>query len=205
MRFLRLYTSDIEAVFLKLDFEKAFDSINWDFLFELLLARGFGQCWIGWIKVCLLSRTSSILINGKPGNYIQCRKGLRQGDPLSPYLFILVADTLTHILSLADNNGCIQNVGSFPWPNGMGSLHYADDTPLLVSRDARFLLSLKLLYEFEMMTGLKINFHKSLVYNLRVSEEVGTRGTSIFICNLGSLPFTCPRLPIKSTSLTRED
>ena len=71
-------------MFFKLDFEKAFDFINWDFHFELLLARGFGQRQIDWIKVYLLSGNSSILINGKPENYIQYRKDLRQGDPLSP-------------------------------------------------------------------------------------------------------------------------
>jgi len=74
-----------------------------------------------------------------------------------------------------------------------------------VSGDARSLLSLKLLYEFEMMTRLKINFHKSFVYHLSGSEEVGMRGASILNCNLGSLPFSYLGLPIKSTSLTRED
>ena len=67
---------DIEAVFLKLDFEKAFDSVSLDFLFELLRARRFGQWWIDWINICLFSGTSSILVNGKLGNYIKCRKGL---------------------------------------------------------------------------------------------------------------------------------
>ena len=63
------HNSDIEAAFLKLDFEKAFDSVSWDFLIGLLLARGFGQHWISWIKFYLLSETSSILIIEKPGNY----------------------------------------------------------------------------------------------------------------------------------------
>jgi len=60
----------MKMVFLKLDFERAFDSVSWDFLFELLLARGLGQCWINWIKVYLLSETSSILVNEKSKNYI---------------------------------------------------------------------------------------------------------------------------------------
>jgi len=118
---------DIEAVFLKLDFEKAFDSVSLDFLFELLRARRFGQWWIDWINICLFSGTSSILVNGKPGNYIKCRKGLQQGDPLSTYLFILVADSFTRILSLAGTNSCIQKVGSSPWPNDIVRLHYADE------------------------------------------------------------------------------
>ena len=79
-----MHDSDLEAVFLKLDFKKAFDSVSWDFLFELLNARKFGQRWIDWIKVCLLSGTSFTLVNEKPGNYIKYRKGLRQGDSLSP-------------------------------------------------------------------------------------------------------------------------
>ena len=84
------HDSDIEVVFLKIDFENAFDSVNWDFLFELLKARGFGQRWIDWIKICLFSGTSSILVNGKPDNYIKCLKSLRQGDLLAQKPITLV-------------------------------------------------------------------------------------------------------------------
>ena len=162
--FATFHGSNIEAVLLKLDFGKAFDLMNWDFLFELLLARGFGHWWIGWIKACLLFGTSSTLVNRKLGKYIQCRRELRQGDTLSPYRFILVADSLTKILSLVGKNGSIQKVSTFPWPNDLMGLHYADDTLLLVSGDARSLTYLKvLLYTFEMALGLKINFHKSFV------------------------------------------
>ena len=73
------------------------------------------------------------------------------------YLFILVADTLTRILSLAGKNSSIQKVGSFPWPNDLISLHYIDDTLFLVLGDDRSLICLKiLLYAFEMMTSLKL-------------------------------------------------
>ena len=96
-----------------------------------------------------------------------------------------MVDILTRILSLAGNNGCIKKVGVFSWPNDIINLHYVDDT-LLVPNDARSLLSLKFLfYEFEMMTGLKINFHKPFVYNLSGSEDMGTRATSVLNCNLG--------------------
>ena len=117
-----------------------------------------------------------------------------------------MADPLTRILSLAGTNDCIQKVGSFPWPNDIVSLYYADDAPLHVSGDTKSLICLKsLLYEFEMMTSLKINFQKSLVYNLSRCEELGARDTAILDCNLGSFPFTYLWQPIKVTSLSKED
>ena len=85
------HNSNIETVFVKLDVEKAFDSVSWDFLFELLLAKGFGQWWIEWIKTCLLSGTSSILVNAKPGNYIQYCKGLnKETRSLPTFSFLLL-------------------------------------------------------------------------------------------------------------------
>jgi len=81
----------------------------------------------------------------------------------------------------------------------MFSLHYADDILLLVSGDLRSLASFKLLlYELEMIRGLKINFHKFFVYNLVICEEVGIRAAIALNFNLGSLPFTYLGLPIKS-------
>jgi len=97
-------------------------------------------------------------------------------------------------------------VGSFPWPNDIVSLHYADDTFLLVLGDVISLISLKLiLCEFEMITGLKINFNKSYIYNLSRCKEVGMRAAAILNCNLSSLSFTYLGLLIKATSLTKED
>jgi hypothetical protein len=82
------------SIAIKLDFAKAFDTVNWDGLLRILQARGFHQTWINWILHLLQSSRSAILVNGCPGPWISVKRGLRQGDPLSPFLFLIVADVL---------------------------------------------------------------------------------------------------------------
>jgi retron-type reverse transcriptase len=96
-----------ELVILKLDFEKAFDKIEHQAVLEILKHMGFGERWLGWIKSLLNSGTSSVILNGVPGKVFHCRRGLRQGDPLSPLLFVLAADLLQSLVNDLKRQGIL--------------------------------------------------------------------------------------------------
>lgn len=91
----------LPSLLLKLDFAKAFDMVIWDSLDIILQARGFQERWCRWMQDILSSSKSAILVNGCLGPWINCKRGLRQSDPLSPYLFLLVADTLQDMIRSA--------------------------------------------------------------------------------------------------------
>ncbi|GJS59119.1 RNA-directed DNA polymerase, eukaryota [Tanacetum coccineum] len=83
-----------QAMIFKVDFEKAYDSVRWDYLDDVLNKFGFGSKWRKWIRNCLVSSKGSILVNGSPTSEFYFRKGLKQGDPLSPFLFLLIMESL---------------------------------------------------------------------------------------------------------------
>ena len=83
-----------EIIILKHDFEKAFDKVEYSSILLMLKHMGFGERWLRWTKSILFSASTTVLLNGVPGKKILCRRGVRQGDPLSPLMFFSTAELL---------------------------------------------------------------------------------------------------------------
>jgi hypothetical protein len=92
------------GMLLKLDLSKAFDKLSWEFMREMLLAFGFNQDWVAWILNLTSSAFFSLLVNGVPSRPFSPSRGIRQGDPLSPFLFIIMAEGLSRSIHAAIEN-----------------------------------------------------------------------------------------------------
>jgi len=115
---------------MKLDMSKAYDRLEWDFVEGVLRKIGFANRWISLLMSCIRTVTYSILINGQPHGLITPTRGLRQGDPLSPYLFILCAEVLSSLLQHSSKEGLISGVSLSRGGTRIHHLFFADDSLL---------------------------------------------------------------------------
>jgi len=167
----------VPALFLKLDIHKAFDTVNWSYLLEIMQALGFGPRWTEWISILFRTSTSTPLLNGQRCPDFGHQRGVRQGDPLSPMLFILAMDPLQRLLELATAQGILSALpaSTAKWRISM----YADDAAIFTNPIKSDLDAIKMiLHIFGSASGLHINIHKSSIHPIRCQADFqGARGT----------------------------
>jgi hypothetical protein len=177
------------GILLKLDFEKAYDRVNWDLLTEVLCRKGFDPGVVHRLNQLVRNGKTAISINGEIGPLFQNLRVVRQGDPLSPLLFNFMVEALSTMLSWANAAGHIRGIV----PHlvlGVTHLQYADDMLILIQNDEEQLVNLKfLLLCFKEMSSLKINYLRSEVIVLDQPREEQQKVADILNCKLGSFPF----------------
>jgi hypothetical protein len=147
-----------DLVLLLLDVEKAFDRIEWGFLFQALERLGFGSTWIRWIKALYKGATSAVRMNGESGPDFRLAHSVRQGCPLAPYLFILATDVLGHML--ADPKNEVEGL-SLPRGGLIRDQTFADDMTLyLKGTPSNLDKAQKVFATFSTASGAKVNWHK---------------------------------------------
>jgi hypothetical protein len=159
--------------------------------------EGFDPLWCRWIQNYVEKGSVGIRVNDDLGHYFQTKKGLRQGDPLSPVLFNLIADMLAVLIARAKEDGQVAGLIPHLVDGGLSILQYADDTIIFMEHDLEKALNMKLvLCIFEQLSGLKINFHKSEIFSFGKAKYVEEDYKILFGCEAGSLPFRYLGIPI---------
>jgi hypothetical protein len=153
------------GMLLKLDLSKAFDKISWEYMRAMLLAFGFDQSWVTWILNLTSSAFFSILINGVPSRPFSPSRGIRQGDPLSPFLFIIMAEGLGRSIRAAVESNLLTGLPLHGISPPISHSQFVDDTLLMGTptvREANSLLAI--LQTFSDASGLDCNKDKSQIF-----------------------------------------
>jgi hypothetical protein len=189
-----------------LDFEKAFDKIEHEVIIQIMRHKGFSNKWVDWINGILKSGTSSALLNGIPRKVFHCRRGVRQGDPLSPLIFVLAADLLQTIINKAKEARVLRLPIDVGYTTNFPIIQYADDTLLIMEACPQQLFVLKeILNTFAYSTGLKVNYSKSSIYPINISNERLSHLAATFNCQAENMSFIYLGLPLSLNKPTVQD
>ncbi|GJS96857.1 RNA-directed DNA polymerase, eukaryota [Tanacetum coccineum] len=178
-----------QAMVFKVDFKKAYDSVRWEFVDDILKKFGFGEKWCIWIRSCLQSSRGSVLVNGSPTQEFQFYKGLKQGDPLSPFLFILVMESLHISFQRVVDAGLFKGI-KMDSSLQISHLFYADDAIFMGQWNQSNIDTItRVLDVFYRASGLRINMYKSKLMGISVDDSMVEQAAAKIGCVVLKTPF----------------
>jgi hypothetical protein len=188
-----LHRRKISSALAKIDIAKAFDTLSWGYLLSIMSRMGFSRRWLDWICLSLSTASTRIVVNGTPGRLICHARGLRQGDPLSPMLFVIAMEGLNQLLKAAEQQALLHSFGH----DGINerAYFYADDVVFFIKPvEQDLVITTTILDIFGMVSGLQINRAKCVINPIQCNLEDFVTLVRFF---LGSLqPFPCKYLGI---------
>lgn len=190
---------------MEVDLMKAFDSDSWDFLRKLLVAMWFSQKLITWINNCFSSPWYSVAINGSLVGFFKGERRLRQGDPLSQYLFVLAMEICSQLLN---KSSTVDQLKFHPKCKSLGVTHlcFADDVMIFTYASLPSFLAIKrVLQNFKLISGLQANLEKIEVFFGGVSQQQISEALNITGFALGTLPVRYLGIPLISGKLSKAD
>ncbi|XP_020242621.1 uncharacterized protein LOC109820840 [Asparagus officinalis] len=190
---------------LNMDLRKAFDTISWEFIRAMLMGLGFPNTMTEWIMECISSSKFSLALNGGLHGYFQGARGLRQGDPLSPYLFVIGMEYLSRKLSSLNTDKCFR---FHPKCSKLKITHlvFADDLLLFSRADMISVLKITACFkEFSLVSGLEENLAKCSVYFSGVDDNIKNQICDFLGFKEGVLPMKYLGLPLSAKGLSYVD
>ncbi|RVW82994.1 Transposon TX1 uncharacterized 149 kDa protein [Vitis vinifera] len=161
-----------EGVVFKIDFEKAYDHVSWDFLDHVLEKKWFSPSWRKWMSGCFSSVSYAVLVNGNAKGWVKASRSLRQGDPLSPSMFTLVVDVLSRMLLRAEERNLLESFRVDRNRTRVSHFQFADDTIFFSNtKEEELQTSKSLLLVFGHISRLKVNLDKSNIYGINLDQN----------------------------------
>ncbi|CAN1318107.1 LINE-1 retrotransposable element ORF2 protein [Linum perenne] len=164
---------------LKVDMMKAYDRVSWDFLFIILEKMGFSSRWVGWIKAIVSSVKFAVMINGRPTEFFSPTRGLRQGDPISPFLFIMITNALSHLIHAEVIRGGIRGIRLNPSCPPLTHVLFADDTVIFGRATTEEVRNFKdIIARYSAISGQLVNEEKSAMFFSKNTPDEVVRNIS---------------------------
>lgn len=192
----------VKKITIKVDISKAFDTLSWEFLFSCLHGLHLPPQFISRIRACICTTSFMLGYNGTVNGFFKGKRGVRQGDPLSPYLFVIAMNVLSHMLNRAASQNRLKFHSNCDKMK-LTHLSFADDLLIFIDGSIESVQQvLQVLKEFEMRSGLSVSMQKTSFFASGLTtEEVQTVQASTGMA-LGKLLFRYLGVPLDSRKIT---